>query len=173
MHIKFVHISSTSISQPIDINLEHPSTPAVDLTTIADIKVPGEDDLFNRFRSFSLSNFRYSREILWNNGQETKMYIAYIRRIIPRFKRQANSDDENVTDENAEIEILEDVPIEVQTTTARPKIEDSDDDDVRQRTRVRVRNNEGRSNEDEDENEEEDDEEDKVTQRPRRYKFLI
>ena len=72
-----IHISSTSISQPIDINLEHPSTPPVDLTTIADYKTPGEDDLFNRFRSFSLFNLCYYQKKLRSSSQETKTYILH------------------------------------------------------------------------------------------------
>ena len=68
-------------------------------------------------------------------------------------------------------EILEDVPIDVQTTTVTPDVDESDNKDIRQRTRVRVRNNEDRNNEEDEENDdEEDDEEEKVTQRPRRYK---
>ena len=101
-----------------------------------------------------------------------KPYSLY--RIIPRFKRQVESDEENnVPDNETEYQILddEDNKVNVETTTVKPNSEDSQNDDVRQRTRVRIRNNDNRNNNSEENNDDEDDEdeEEKVTQRPRRY----
>ena len=106
-----------------------------------------------------------------------KPYSLY--RIIPRFKRQAESDDENdAPDNETEYQILddEDNKVNIETTTVNTNSEDNQNDDARQRTRVRIRNNDNRNNNSEENNDDEDDDEDeeeRVTQRPRRYIPLI